>query len=108
MGTLDNGSLSSTVEVQAQRLKMLHILAQLLDGTLPVSGPLQTLAQLLAAEERLDELEAAEQTGPEYQALRQAVLAYVIENPELGQTPWLRCGGAVHDMLQRLNAPGPY
>lgn len=106
MDFLDKHVISAPCDALLERFRT-GLLPVLLDPTLPAEGPLRTIAQLLAAEERLDELEGQGATAahPEYFALRQRVLAFVATHPELLEAPWLRCAGAVSDMLQELRAP---
>lgn len=106
MGTLDNGSFSRATEGSGHRLAGRQAIWRMLDTTIPAEGPLSTLAQLIAAEERLDELEARGTAGAEYEVLRGQVIDYVKATPELAQAPWLRCGGTVYDMLSEGRPPG--
>ena len=61
----------------------------------------------MGAEEQLDNMEAEGQDGPEYLALRARVVEFVLAHPELREAPWLRCAGAVSDLLEALRVSRP-
>lgn len=79
----------------------LYPFRSLLSASLQGVSRVNNLAQLLYAEEVLDDLADKGKTGTvEYQYLRQCAASYVKANPELLAASWLRSGGAVFDIIE--------
>jgi hypothetical protein len=68
------------------------------------SSRIASIAQLLLAEEILDELASHDDCNLAYWQLYARTEAYVRANPELLRKPWLRNGGAVRDIIAQINA----
>jgi hypothetical protein len=66
------------------------------------STRVENLAQLLLAEEILDELDSQGKHTLQHHLLTCQAEAYILANPEILDKPWLRNGGAVHDMISRV------
>lgn len=62
-------------------------------------GAFTQLAHLLAAEERMDELDALGTRNTEYLSLRSRAQSYIEENPSLLDGKWIRNAGAVYDLI---------
>lgn len=63
---------------------------------------ISTLAQLIFAEEVLDDLDAQPDAEIAGAFLRARAEAYVRANPDLLSAPWLRNAGAVYDIIERV------
>ena len=63
---------------------------------------IDTLSKLIAAEEAMDAMAADRNLGLFYQYLELHSEKFLKANPLLLSEPWVRSGGAVHDMIQRL------
>ena len=78
----------------------------LLDEAVPEHGPLLTVAHLLGAEALLDDWVVAREPAKRCQRLRSRMLDFLLDHPEMRATPWLRCAGTVHEMVETLNRHG--
>jgi len=63
-------------------------------------GKFTSVSHLLAAEVRMDALDATGARTAEYKALRNKALAFIKENPSILTAPWPRTGGAVYDLIK--------
>ena len=63
---------------------------------------LDSIEQLLFAEEILDAMDADLVQKTQYAALYAKAESFVKAHPELLQKPWLRAAGAVYDLIEAL------
>ena len=66
------------------------------------NAQVNNVQQLLFAEELLDGMDAGLVFKEGYAELYQKAEAYVLANPALLTTPWLRSAGAVHDIIEAI------
>lgn len=80
-----------------------ELFSKMLNPSLEDGSRVTSLAQLLFAEEVLDEMVAQGQEGSlNYLYLKQRATEYVKANPALLSTPWLRVAGAVFDIIEAV------
>ena len=77
-------------------------LTGMLRSSLQGQTRIDTLAQLIFAEEVIDDMESRKEASLTCQLLRARAEAFVRANPELLNAPWLRNGGAVYDIIERV------
>ena len=82
-------------------------LLALLSPTLSREAPISSIAQLLFAEEALDDMAAMDDLGSEYQDLQEKARVYIkAHSVELLAAPWLRISGAVFDLIEAEREKG--
>lgn len=68
----------------------------------PENFHINSVEQLLFAEEVLDAMDAELVDKVHYATLHAKAQAYISKNLELLHKPWLRAAGAVHDIIESL------
>jgi hypothetical protein len=93
---------SNTFSFEKSKLNTEHFLFQFLPASrTDISFGIKNLADLVFAEEILDDLESMGLAGNQaYFRFRGLVCTYVYNNPALFLEPWLRNGGAVFDIIE--------
>lgn len=95
-------SVQSSPEKAPADKKFLTFMAALTEPLGSFGAGIGSLSNLIAAEETMDAMAADENCGLFYQYLEVQAENFLKANPALLAEPWVRNGGAVHDMIERL------
>lgn len=98
MGNLvQSGKFGGSIGISFQ-----SFMAELKGPPCNIGAGIDSFAKLTAAEESMDAMAAEENCGLFYQYLELQVEKYLRANPSLLQVPWVRKGGAVYDLIEKM------